>query len=74
MVRRVGGSGAGEFSIGSGDEQPPLNRLSQDTSKVGNFVTSHTKGETAYTLQGRIDPSFRRADYLQELKQHYAED
>ena len=74
MVRKVGGSGAGEFSIGSGDEQPSLDRLSKDTSKVGKFVTSQAKGETTSTLQGRISSDFRGTDFLQAMRQPYTED
>lgn len=74
MVRKVGGSGAGEFSIGSGDEGPSLDRLSQDASKVGKFVTSQTKGETEFTLQGRISSDFRGTDFLQAMRQPYGED
>jgi len=74
MVRIGSGGGAGEFSIGSGDEQPSLDRLSQDSSKVGKFVTSQTKGETEFTLNGHVTADFKAPDYLQAMRQRYTED
>ncbi|MCB1072579.1 MAG: hypothetical protein KDK96_05680 [Chlamydiia bacterium] len=73
---RIGSGGGGEFSIGSGgDEQPSsLDRLSQDSSKIGKFVTSQAKGETSSSLQGRISSDFQGTDFLQAMRQHYAED
>lgn len=71
MVRIGSGGGTGEFSIGSGDEQPSLDRLSQGSSKVGRFVTSKTKGKTEYTLTGHVTTDFKAIDYLQAMRRDY---
>lgn len=71
---RIGSGGGGELSIGSGGDEPSLDRLSEDSSKVGKFVTSQTKGETEFTLNGHVTADFKAPDYLQAMRQRYTED
>ncbi|MDJ0652095.1 MAG: hypothetical protein QNJ27_03730 [Simkaniaceae bacterium] len=73
MVRIGSGGGAGEFSIGSGDGQP-LDKLSEKSSKIGKFVTSHTKGETTFSLNGRVTADCKAPDYLQAMIKRYIGD
>ncbi|MCP5505784.1 MAG: hypothetical protein H7A38_02750 [Chlamydiales bacterium] len=55
MVRKVGGSGAGEFSIGSGDEQPFQIEARHVKEAKKNFQGDSLQGET---LQGRVNDRF----------------
>ncbi|MEM8728260.1 MAG: hypothetical protein AAGE99_06175 [Chlamydiota bacterium] len=72
MVRIGSGGGAGEFSIGSGDEQP-LIRLAKNSSKVGKLATSQLKGKTELSLNGHVTANFKAPDYLQAMKRRCKE-
>lgn len=55
MVRKVGGSGAGEFSIGSGDEQPFQIEARHVKETMKNFKGDSLQGGN---LQGRISDGY----------------
>lgn len=68
MVGKVGSEGSGEFPIGDREEGPSLDKLSDNSSKVGKFVTSRTQKQTGYTLKGHVTPDFKAPDYLSNMK------
>lgn len=56
MIRKVGGSGAGEFAVGSGDEPPFMQQAKHVSKAMKEF-----KGDTyqGIDLSGRVDPRFQ---------------